>query len=178
MTKKQDTNHWAGILPYPMAHKNIRVKNNKQSAHSKQNAQRQCTIQIIIYSWLNRWVLKMKSMVSLSIREFCELLRPLYPYSRQDTLSLMDKSAKLTKICDIFAKRDVLRTEKKGHISKKCVVSSGPFPHRQVSFSVSAKLWDFLWAFRGLKATRSWKIRLIPSGLWTLKITFFIGRMR
>ena len=25
-TKIQDTNHWAGNLPYPMAHKNIKVK--------------------------------------------------------------------------------------------------------------------------------------------------------
>ena len=45
MTKILHNNHWDGSHPYPMAHKNIKVKKGKKkSAKGSKNAQRQCTV--------------------------------------------------------------------------------------------------------------------------------------
>ena len=64
-----------------------------------------------------------------------------------------------------------------GQSRRKCIVDSTLRVQLQISVGVSVKLCLNLWAFRGLRPTRSWKSLLVPSGSKISNIDFFLGRI-
>ena len=73
---------------------------------------------------------------------------------------------------------DALLIAWKGHLNRKCFVSSAPKLQRHLSEGISPKLWWSLWLLRGLKPNLSWNKKRIPVGSWILKILLLGGRKK
>ena len=96
------------------------------------------------------------------------------PYRRRCTLFLpynVSKSFNI-KIVSIISNSFCLCVVKRGHSNKKCSVVSALSAQRHVSTWVSRKLWFFLWLFKGLSPTLTWKIQPMPLQLRILKVSF------
>ena len=119
----------------------------------------------------------MKVIVAVRIFWFSSSLSFSSPYKSKCTNLVSERKVILLTLSIGFTtpKRVFLWLIKLGQRSKKWQVVSASREQLQVSWGVSRKWCDFLWLFKGLRPTRSWKIHLMPLSCMLYKL-FFTGR--